>query len=599
MNKKLVSCFFLIPMIVVALAGCGKRPGGYDDDPSEWIGDGEAYNEIEDEEVDEISVFKNDWANFTTARQTNSPVYRKLKEKLGVDIEAVNSSASTWEQQESLMQAGGTLPDIYLTNGPDNSYLFNKFIQNGDVLPISDWVSEAHYPNIYNYLKQYNYMRKNIHYSHGKLWYIPSTWHNEKSLYVRKDWIDNLNAKLDTILVAEHIVSSASEITDQIREQYSYKVPTTLVEFYRLARAFTLYDPDGDGQKDTYGYVSESNKDMDSWIYIAYGAGWNQFIKASDGSYTYTDVADGSKFATAFIARMINEGYMSIDSLNLDMDGKQNKLMTNSAGMVFAHNWYTNFASALMENNGWTSAQVREKLVIVEPPAGETGLHGGHGDDTTWQGFCINKNMSNSRIRKCLEFYDYLLSDEGYDLLKYGVEGVHFTRNEDGSFKESLLPVDERTGLAIDLRYVDSATFLYALVEWTMQYKTECINFSDIVIPRERISERNSSFSDYPSLTTDEYVEYFDDAHKYFLEQIVKLEKDDIAAWDHEDANVNWKTFSWTDLKTLPSVFENKWKSIVKTYKTSYNGQSFLDAFNARINGGDVVKVDPSTYVFR
>ena len=86
MNKKLVSCFFLIPMIVVALAGCGKRPGGYDDDPSEWIGDGEAYNEIEDEEVDEISVFKNDWANFTTARQTNSPVYRKLKEKLGVDI---------------------------------------------------------------------------------------------------------------------------------------------------------------------------------------------------------------------------------------------------------------------------------------------------------------------------------------------------------------------------------------------------------------------------------------------------------------------------------------------------------------------------------
>lgn len=598
MNKKSLNCLFLIPVAVVALAGCGNR-GGFNNDLFDWIGDGAAYNEIEDEEVDEISIFKNDWANFNTARQTNSPVYRKIKSVIDCDIEAVNSSSATWENQETLMQAGQTLPDIFLTNGPDNSYLFNKFIQNGDVLPISDWVSEEHYPNINKYLKQYDYMRKNVHYSYGKLWYIPSTWHNEKSLYVRKDWIDNLNNKLDTILVKEKIVANSSEITPAIREQYSYKVPTTLLEFYRLARAFTLYDPDGNGQNDTYGYTSESNKDMDSWIYIAYGAGWNQFIAQSDGSYTHSDIADGSKYATAFIARMINEGYMSIDSLTLDMDGKQNKLMTNKSGMVLAHNWYTNFASALMENNKWSAEEVRNKLVMVEPPAGQSGLHGCHGDDTTWQGFCINANMSNSRIRKCLELYDYLLSDEGYDLLKYGVENVHYTKNADGSFKESLLPVDEKTGLVPDLRYVDSATFLYALVEWTMQYKTEAINFSDIVIPRHVIAEKNSSFSDYPSLTTDEYVDHFDEAHNYFLEQIVKLEKDDIVAWDKEDKNVDWKTFSWEDLTTLPRTFENKWKSIVKSYKENYRGQTFIDAFNKRVNSGEVTKVDPSTYVFR
>ena len=55
------------------------------------------------------------------------------------------------------------------------TFFFNKLIRNEDILPISDWVSEEHYPNIYNYLKQFEFLRSNISYSDGKAWFIPSS----------------------------------------------------------------------------------------------------------------------------------------------------------------------------------------------------------------------------------------------------------------------------------------------------------------------------------------------------------------------------------------------------------------------------------------
>ena len=53
------------------------------------------------------------------------------------------------------------------------------------------------YPNIYKHMQEFDYMRSNVSYARGKTWFIPSSWHNEKSLYVRQDWIDNLNNKPD------------------------------------------------------------------------------------------------------------------------------------------------------------------------------------------------------------------------------------------------------------------------------------------------------------------------------------------------------------------------------------------------------------------
>ena len=594
---KKVFLFALFSLLALGLMACG---GGDDDgwvDPSEY-GDGEAYVEIDDENVTSITVFKNDWAEFNNAAQQNSPIYQQLVEKIGCDIEAMNSSSGTWETQLSLLQAEEDLPDIFITNGPDNSFFFDKLIRNGDIISISDWVSEEHYPNIYNYIQQFNFLRSNVSYGDGEMWFIPSTWHNEKSLYVRIDWIDNLNAKLDTILVKEGVVSNASEITDDIREQWKFKIPETLLDFYRLARAFTLYDPDNDGANDTKGYVSESNKDMDAWIYTAFDAGWNQFI-AEDGSYTYSDISDNAMYATQFMTRLIAEGYCSADSLTGDIDGKQTKFMNGQAGMMFAHNWYNVIVSGMMAADNCSIETATSRIAMVEPPKGKDGSHGAAGEKGFWQGFCINANMSNARIRKCLELYDYLLSDEGYRLLQYGVEGTHYTEDAEGNLT-NLIPVDEY-GFRPSINQVDAASMLYALVDWTMNYNNKIGTNADIITARQAVSERNSSFSDYPCVTGKSYAEYMDSCHNLFLETIVLLEKNEKNYYyTPKDATTyNPTTFGWEDLYTVERAFESKWKSFVKTYTNdSYGGAKIISEFNEIINAGNVIKVSKDDYIY-
>ena len=593
-NKKLLLLLFS-GLLTATLTGCG----GSGDDDDVVYSDGEAYNEIVDEDVKSISVFKNDWADFNNARLKNTPIYSAIKSKINCDIEALNASGGNWESQLSILQSDEDLPDIFLTNGPDNSYFFQKLIRNEDLLAISDWVSEEHYPNIYNYLKQYEFLRTNVSYAKGKMYFIPSAWHLEKSLYVRKDWIENLNNKLDDILVAEKIVANKSEINDDIRTKWQYKIPDTLLEFYRLARAFTIYDPDGNNQNDTKGYISESNKDMDAWIYVAFDAGWKQFIN-ENGTYVHSHVADGAKYATAFVTRLISEGYMSIDSLTGDLDTKQSKFQNGQAGMMYAHNWYNVIAGGMMAASECTMEEVRNKIAIVEPPKGKNGTHGGAGDKGFWQGFCINANMSNSRIRKCLEFYDFLLSDEGYHLLQYGVEGEHYTKNADGTYN-SLLPVDE-DGFSPFIMSEDPAALLYALVEWTMQYKSELLTNADIIIPRQRESEKNSMFSDYPCLTTDSYVEYSDGLEKLFEENITILQKNDKSLFyqPSDSTDYNPKTFTWDNLYNLPRSFTNKWNSFVNSYKSdAYGGQIMFDEYNERISSGNAKKVTVTDYIFK
>lgn len=595
MKKLLAALLCLVTAFTFILGvGCGKKPGG-----STWDGnidfsqDGKAYKEVNDENVKRITVFKNDWDEFNQARTSKSPVYTKISNAIGgVTIMAQNTGGDQLVNQLALMQSSKDLPDIFLFKGPTDPEFFNNLIRNGDLLPISDWVSEEHYPNIYRRLKDYEYLRYNITYGKGKAWFIPAAHRNEKSLYVRQDWIDNLNAKLADCLIDEGVIENASQLTTEIREKWSYKLPTDLLEFYRLARAFTLYDPDNNGQNDTYGYVSESNKDMDAWIFNAFGSSWNDFMyNDAEGKKQYEpgDISDGSKYASLFITRLISEGYMSIDSLTNSNDDKQQKFARGDAGMMYAHNWLNVIVSYMMSVTKETVEQTTSKIALIEPPKGENGMYYNTSGAPFWQGFCINANMSNARIRKCLEFYDYLLSDEGYELLQYGVEGVHYEKDADGN-KTSLLPMDENNQFRKGIRTYDTATFLYALVDWTMDYKSTLGTNADIISKREKESESLYKPADYPWLQTNAIIKNKNKCTNVFQENIVNLEKNENSKYYKRKDNVaktkyNPNTFSYDDLREVPLNFRKTWESFVSQYLKN-GGSDMIKEYNDYIASG-------------
>ena len=109
----------------------------------------------------------------------------------------------------------------------------------------------------------------------------------------------------------------------------------------------------------------------------------------------------------------------------------------------------------------------------------------------------------------------------------------------------------------------DSASMLYALVDWTSDYNSSLITNADIINTRQGISERNSNFSDYPCVTGDNYVEYIKGCHNLFLETIVLLEKNEMNLFyePSDSTNYNPTTFGWADLYSVSNAFKNKWKS--------------------------------------
>ena len=592
--KKLLA-LLLASVSVFSLAACGQ--GGF--------GGGQTSVD-EDEDVEEITYLRNDIEAFNTARKQNTVVYQKLKRALGgVDVEAITASGSSWEEILNKLWFSQELPDMFLSDGPDTPTFYNKLIKGGDIIAIDDYVNEStkdEFPNLYAVMQKTSYLAKNLSYANGKQWAVPCSWELEKSLYVRQDWIDNLNKKLAKCLVGDGVITSESQYdAATMYEQYKYRAPEDLLEFYRLARAFTLYDPDNNGANDTYGYESESNTDMDAWIYVAFGTGWHsEILDEKTGKYIATEVHDGSKYATAFINRLIAEGYMNPNSLTNDNSSKQNDFSTGVSGMIFAHNWLNTFVGYMMDSYNISLEEATSRITMCDPPKGRDGDYGADGGyDNYWRFTCINANMSQKRIKTCLKLLDYMYSQEGLELFSIGVEGTHYevtTDDQGNETRVNLMGKQQNSEFLYNLGSYDSAYQLYSLGWWTGHYWVDYQTNGDIISARQAASSKYAFKVDYPYIQTTKYLEKINSLRNYFDETSVgiiadqkgkywtaELDSDNIEAY-------NYLTFDWDDLYYIPRSITTAWASFVNTFNTTYGGTEVYEEYNAFIESGQAQK---------
>ena len=48
----------------------------------------------------------------------------------------------------------------------------------------------------------------------------------------------------------------------------------------------------------------------------------------------------------------------------------------------------------------------------------------------------INTKTDPAKQQRILEMLDYMLSDEGFDLIKHGIEGVHYKKTGDDKYEK-------------------------------------------------------------------------------------------------------------------------------------------------------------------
>ncbi|MBQ9104404.1 MAG: hypothetical protein IJY57_04925 [Clostridia bacterium] len=598
-----------------ALVGCGGGGGGGGSNAGN-AGSIENYQWVDDPDFEAIDIMDRNvydggkgmddgkltiyhWMvnSLGSVDKANMPIYNILKEANGgFDMEA--TSISDWETNLATLYGTGNLPDIFVHMGPERPEDYQQFIEEGVLLPISDFVDEDNWPNIANHLKKFDYLRGNLPYAEGRHWSIPVDWTLEHTMYVRLDWIANLNktAKLTEILTDE--LGHAPNAQELAQGKFTETGPKDLLEFYRLSRAFTLYDPDEDGDDNTYGYTDSRYEDFfaDCWIFEAFDAGYDRMVNfgtEDEPDFKSSWANDNTKKAVAFMNNLFKNGYMDPAFASNSMADKQDKFCKGEVGMIEGHAWYnTILTSFLSANNskGWTIEQASEKIGVFNPPKGENGTYGIKGNPNFWTVMCINAGLSDDEVVAALDLFDFLLSDEGGDIMRYGVEGTHYTLDNTKSdytkyvAKGALLQKDTK-GFNYTLQQVDYAAQLSAICNLSDGYYSPYQTNAGKIIDLMDSADEYATYEEYPFLSPDLYVEHWQELKSEAQKDFLTMIKTPAGTAAVKGAGLTWPALN----NMASSGFNSSWNTYMNKFD-SLGGNDMVEEYNETVTPTTAVR---------
>ena len=542
-----------------------------------------------------ITMFYNDLAAINTAMKKNSPSYQKYMKECGIEFRCLTTGGGDSETQLQKMFNVGELPDIFVHRTAENPKLYQKMIEDNAIVAISDYVSETKYPNIYRQIHKHDYLTSNIDFTNGKHYAIPTEFQQEHTFYVRLDWIDNLNKpeKLKKILVDEGYAASEGEVTSDMMEEHKFTTPDTLIEFHRLARAFTLYDPDENGQNDTYGYTSEGETNLysDGWMYVT-GGGYNVMQDSDgDGIYTYSGISDGNKYVVGFINRLLAEGYMDPSWVTDTVEGKNAKFTNGKVGMMESQIQIERFARDMSIIYQCSADEALAKIGTIAPPMGEDGSFGIQGHPGFWTSVYFSASMSEEKLERALTLMAYLLSDEAKEMTMMGVEGAHWEKTADGKYR-SLCGQDEE-GFNKTVYHVDSFSGMRVFNSITNYYYNPFLTYAERMREALDLAQTYNRYADYYMLTTPALTEYWSGMSDKMFSEFTLMVRDNNNVNQAVYSGQKVKDITWDNLVVYNDNFNTVWDSYVSNMNSSYHGKEIQDEYNAAVKDHGVKVVAP------
>ncbi|HEY8443707.1 MAG TPA: extracellular solute-binding protein [Clostridia bacterium] len=389
---KRISWLFVVIMLFTAFFGCF--------DPK---------NNTDNQERVTLRLFLNSGHLFDGVEKDS--VWKKIEEDLNITIRVEGATHnSDYYTTLNPMLNTGDFPDIIFSVPSNNGTAFHNWSnQSTGILWNLDLLiaqKPGAYPWIEKILNSDQY--KNIKYddAHTLLPYVTSP--NGWGIYYRTDWLINVGF---------------------VNEDGSAKIPATMDEFEEVLKRFTLNDPDQNGQNDTWGLAPGSGVHNWAPLYHAFGVRPDYDIYNGEVQYMYT--TEEFKNFLAWANQMYKNGYIypqfntNINNQDRDffIDGKTGILITNAEQHV---TWIMN---PLEAKHG------KGKVQFGEPPVGTANIGkpgaGGFSDwGGWWGGFSITLACKNPHA--AMKLLNYLYSPEGNMLRIYGIEGKHYTLDENG-----------------------------------------------------------------------------------------------------------------------------------------------------------------------
>ncbi len=415
-------------VLVVLLAGCsqgGNQAGGEeekqnDSQTSEAAnGDGAGGTS----EPKETTVLK--FWNLDGNALDGSYGVKAVEEKFGVEVEFVPAARDTFSETLNLQIASGDIPDWWKEPSfPD----YDKFLQQGVAAEIPQEYIEEHMPKYVSWLKRYlgddpyKYVRRD-----GKIYALPVLWDigiDGLQLGFREDWLKKVGIN---------------------------ETPDTLEETEAALTAFRNEDPDGNGNKDTYG-ITGSAGNVESMFSSVFGAfdAYPNIFQERDGKIVRGEIEPGAKQALEVLKRWYDNELIDPEFVVNKGNNVEDKVLTDKVGAVEYYWWSFLPGSAFLGGESWYDKMKAKHPDFnwatvggVKGPDGKYGISQYHPSFASGVMFGKHLNEDHDKLIKYLQVFEAsMFEPEIYEKLQFGEKDKTWKFNDKG-LVEFIPPYDD------------------------------------------------------------------------------------------------------------------------------------------------------------
>lgn len=399
-KSKMKHAALLLLGSTLLLSACGSNGNGNGNSKANSGGSSTtsagAANTTAGSEEEKLEAAKISWLNILhTASPPTDTVLHKIEELTNTKLSFSWVPDASKEERINTSLASNSLADIVTLTILDNSSV-RSALKSGMFWDIGPYLDE--FPNL-SAISQNTRDSASIE---GKLYGVPF----QKALarngvIIRKDWLDKLKLS----------------------------VPKTTDELMNVAKAFTEQDPDGNGKKDTTGFMDRSDLVYGAFKTLGSYFGTPNIWKVEEGKAIPEFSTENYVNTMNYMKQLYDNGYINQDFAVTAKTDQQQKFAQGKGGIyvgaLFDSKNLLNMAKGVQDNmelvmvNDITSSG--QERAIWSANNGIGGL----------LAFPKSEVKDESELKRILQFVNDLMSEDAYALMTYGIEGVHYTVDAD------------------------------------------------------------------------------------------------------------------------------------------------------------------------
>ena len=334
-----------------------------------------------------------------------------FKEKTGITVEIQTASGSGYLEQLQLMIASGEYPDAALfPTTTVQAYI--DVCEAGKVHALDEYLTEENVPNLmaYTYATAWEGVKP---LEDGKIYAIPRTsLVRNEGIAIRADWLRNV------------------DMGDILERQFH---DVSADEFKEILKRMTEDDPDNNGKNDTVATACWSDDTTKQFGPIEFSRGfygdygWYAYEgEAYDYMFPqYSQKSDIFKNQLQYTQDLFKAGYLDQDGPTLTKNAVNDNFNAQRYGVA------PDFVGSILgreqkiiEANGGLNCQDGSYVDYIFAKD-ENGIVAGNGYyKPMWGQWCVFTACENPN--GFVQFCDYILSDEIWDLVANGEEGTTY-----------------------------------------------------------------------------------------------------------------------------------------------------------------------------